>query len=114
MAEALIIFIALIVSIILGITSALLIKFIDSCFNDGDILDWYYRQILALEPKWPRLSKALGLCPKCFGFWVSFFLFMLYHQWIGLDAIFFWPYVACCQFVISLLFKDSQKEQLND
>ncbi len=115
MTEAFIVFIALIISIILGFTSGLFVKFIDSCFNDGEILDWYYKEILTLEQKWPRLSKALGLCPKCFGFWLSLLLFMGYNQTFGLSGVFFIPYIACAQFVISLLFTTSNtKEQLND
>ena len=114
--EVITLFLLLLVVIILGFSSALLVKFIDSCFNEGNILEWYYRLLLKLEIKNKSLSKVLGLCPKCFGFWVSTFLFILYKEYFGLLLIFYIPYISFSEYFISLLFKTEENniEILND
>lgn len=49
--------------------------FIDFCFNDGNILDWYYSILLKIEEKNPKISKLLGMCNVCLNFWISSILF---------------------------------------
>lgn len=46
--------------------------FLDFCFNEGNIFDFYYSYLQRLEDKHPKLAKPLGLCGVCMGFWLSF------------------------------------------
>lgn len=52
-------------------------KFIDFCFNDGNIFSKYYSYILNFETKHPMIFKILGGCVFCFGTWVYIILFIL-------------------------------------
>jgi hypothetical protein len=63
--------------IFISFISSCYIYFIDFCFNDGNIFDWYYKILLQLETKYPKLVKPLGLCPICFGFWFNLIFFTL-------------------------------------
>jgi hypothetical protein len=65
----------MILLIILSISSVGLLKLIDFSFDDGNILDWYYKYILRYEVSNPKLFKLLGGCIYCFGFW---FLNLMY------------------------------------
>jgi hypothetical protein len=113
--EAITIFLVLTVTVVFAISSALLVKFIDFCFNEGNIFDWYYKILLDLEEKYPKLTKVFGLCPKCFGFWISFLLFIYYHNYFGIALIFFIPYISIAEYSIDKLFKlDDNKSILND
>lgn len=97
----------LIIYIILGITSGLFIKFIDFCFNDGNIFDFYYAFVLWVETKSKKLAKVMGLCSYCYGFWVGTFLFILYQEFFKTEIgfIYFIPYISVVEYVIHLLFK---------
>ena len=120
MIESITLLLVLIITIILGICSALLVKFIDFCFNEHNILSWYYSLLIKLNTWSPNLAKPLGLCPKCFGLWLSSALFLLYHYYFGLIFILVVPYLAVMEYTLDLLFKDNdvddnsqQPNQLN-
>ncbi len=52
--------------------------FIDFCFNDDNILDFYYQFLKQkVKPKHPKLAKILGMCIVCFGFWIATLFFIL-------------------------------------
>ncbi len=110
MIESITLLLVLISTIILGVCSALLVKFIDFCFNEHNILAWYYSLISKL-PK--SLAKPLGMCPKCFSLWVSSALFLLYHHYFGLAFILVIPYLAVMEFTLDLLFKDNNGDDDN-
>lgn len=115
--EIISLFLLLLILIILAASSALLVKFIDQCFNEGNILEWYYKLLLQIELKSKPLSKVLGLCPKCFGFWLSTFLFIVYKHYFDFMLIFYIPYISFAEYFISLLFKEEDentKQILND
>lgn len=95
----------LIIYVILGITSGMLVKFIDFCFNEGNIFDFYYIFVLWVETKSKKMAKLLGLCPHCYGFWVSSGLFFIYSHIFDTYLIYYIPYISISQFVIYLLFK---------
>lgn len=59
----------------IGKQVAKLSYFIDFCFNEGNIFDWYYSFLLYVELFLPKLAKVLGLCNICMNFWVSTILF---------------------------------------
>jgi hypothetical protein len=67
-------------SFLIGFISAYISKFIDFCFNDGNILDFYYKWLLMLKNKYPKLSKPLGLCIFCMSFWVCLIMFMIFYN----------------------------------
>ena len=67
----------LLLVIAFAVASAQIVKFIDFCFSDKNILDWYYLLILSLECRHPKLFKVLGGCIVCFGFWVNLGLFLV-------------------------------------
>lgn len=88
---------ALIIFIVLGISSGILSYFIDFCFNDGNIFDFYYNWIVDyVEPVYPKLAKPLGLCNVCFNFWVSTFLFVMYY--IIFSSVFLLPFSVYISF----------------
>lgn len=68
--------------------SAQLVKFIDFCFSDGNVLDWYYLLILRLQDNHPKLFKVLGGCIICFGFWVNLTIFFLVAYYFELPIIY--------------------------
>jgi hypothetical protein len=78
----------------LGIMNARLVVFIDFCFNTGNIFDWYYKKLLHLSPKHPKLAKVLGMCPVCMGFWVGVFTFSIFALHLGLAWVWFIPFIA--------------------
>jgi hypothetical protein len=76
----------ILIFIILGISSGLFSKFIDFCFNEGNIFDFYYLFIIThIEPVSPKLAKMLGVCNTCFNFWFSTFLFPVFLYLLGLN-----------------------------
>ena len=71
---------------LLGISSGIFSKFIDFCFNEGNVLDFYYLWVITvIEPLYPKLAKPLGVCNVCFNFWFSTFLFPLLLISFGLS-----------------------------
>jgi hypothetical protein len=65
------------ITTLISFISSFYISFIDFCFNEGNIFDWYYKFLLKLEDKYPKLAKPLGLCPICFGFWFNLIFFCI-------------------------------------
>ena len=92
----------LIISIVLGVVNNYFIRFIDWCFNDGNIFSKYYIFLLEkVQPVAPNLSKVMGLCIVCFGFWVNLFLFMFYYKLLMIpNPIYFVPYIGISQWML--------------
>jgi hypothetical protein len=79
----------LIILLIVSIYSAFLTKFIDFCFNEGNIFDWYYLYIYNnFKDDNPKLFKLLGGCLFCFSTWVFIFNFVLFNIYYPLPIIF--------------------------
>jgi len=79
----------LIILFIVSILSSFLIRFIDFCFNEGNIFDWYYLHIYnKYEKNNPKLFKVLGGCLYCFGTWVFIFMYLLFNLYYPLPFIF--------------------------
>jgi len=86
-----------IVFLLLGVSSALFSKFIDFCFNEGNIFDFYYLWVITnIEPLYPKLAKIMGVCNICFNFWFSSFLFPLLLLSFKLS---FNPHYFCLYFI---------------
>lgn len=84
---------------ILGMASSYLIIFLDFCLNQGNIFDWYYLFLLRkVEPNHPKWAKVLGMCPICFGFWISTALFILYEYKLNCGYMAYFLYIGVCQF----------------
>lgn len=95
------VFYHLISTMLLGMCSYYLIIFIDFSMNDKNIFDWYYKWLLnKVEPTHPKLSKLLGMCVVCFGFWIASFLFILYHYYLKMDIIYYIPYIVVCEYYL--------------
>lgn len=91
----------LIISITVGYICYCLVLFIDFTMNDGNIMDWYYAIIKNyVYPKHPKIAKVLGMCPICFGFWVTLFIFMWLDYYLPTNLFF---YVMCIGFTEGLL-----------
>jgi fructose-specific phosphotransferase system IIC component len=84
----------LIFIIILAITSSCFTKFITYCFNEGNILDWYYEWLIKYSGNNQKLFKLLGGCYICFNIWISTLIFELFNTVIGINYILFIPYIA--------------------
>jgi hypothetical protein len=83
----------------LGYIGYYLSIFIDFCFNEGNIFDWYYSLILKLQDNHPKLFKVLGGCIVCFSFWIHFILFMfIYISYFNFDLIWFIPYISIVEY----------------
>jgi hypothetical protein len=66
-----------ILTIVFAIGCGLFVNFIDFCFNEGNIFDFWYEFIQdKLYDNYPKLFKVLGGCVFCFGFWVNLVLFV--------------------------------------
>jgi hypothetical protein len=84
----------------------MLVFFIDFCFNEQNILDWYYLFLLKhVQPKYPKLAKPLGLCPVCMGFWVGVGVFSIIALAASLPFWVFLPFTAVSSFTTIKLFK---------
>lgn len=85
-------------SILLGITVAKLGHFIDFCFNEGNILDGYYRFLLErVQPRSYKLFKLLGGCNVCFTFWLATFFFVfIFNPMFYLSYFGYIIYVSFC------------------
>lgn len=91
----------LIASMLLGYCSYYLVVFIDFTMNDKNIFDWYYKWLLnKVEPKFPKISKMIGMCAVCFGFWGATFIFTLYHYLLEIDMIYYIPYISVCEYYL--------------
>lgn len=87
-------------AILLGFINYFLVVFIDFCFNEGNILDFYYRWLLRLETTRPKLAKLLGICPICMGFWVGVGVYTLYWKYLHVHPIGFLGFIAVSQYLL--------------
>lgn len=74
-------------TLILGIACAGITAFIQALFWPNMILHWWFKYIVQLHDKggFKRpLSKLLGLCPYCYGFWLTITV-GLYYIGFSLD-----------------------------
>lgn len=104
----LIILINIIVSCLIGGINALFVIFIDFCFNDGNIFDWYYQFIKTkIKPNYPYLAKPLGLCPICMGFWIGVLVFSLFSLLVyPLNIFYFIPFISVSSGILIKKFID--------
>lgn len=88
---------------LLGVISALFTYFLDFCFWEGNIFDFYYNFLeKKIKPKYPKLAKPLGICNVCFNFWVSLFLYSYYLFILNLTPywfIYIIPYISISMFI---------------
>jgi hypothetical protein len=91
--------------IFLSISNSLFMYFLDFCFENGNILDFYYNFI---EKKWsekhPKIFKILGGCIICLSFWISLIFFHIFYIVLPLQYIFIIPYISITQFIVMKLF----------
>jgi hypothetical protein len=59
----------------LAFYSACLSLFTDQCFNEGMIMEWYYKLLLKID--YLAISKPLGLCIYCMSSWVFIALYLV-------------------------------------
>lgn len=79
----------LFILVLISILSSFLVKFIDFCFNEGNIFDKYYLHIYnKYEKNNPKLFKILGGCIYCFGTWVFIGMYILFNLYYQLPIIF--------------------------
>ena len=98
-------------ALILGFINYYLVIFIDFCFNENNILDWYYRFILTrVEPRSRKLAKVLGMCAVCMGFWVGVGVYSLHCWYLGLHPVGFIAFVALNQYLLIKRFVDPEAE----
>jgi len=82
-------------SLLLSYVSYNLTLFIDFTMNDGNIMDWYYSILKQkVNPRCPKLSKVLGMCPICFGFWTSTFFYIWIYTIFPMPIIFYVIYIG--------------------
>jgi hypothetical protein len=90
----------LLTTIIFAISCGLFVSFIDFCFNEGNILDFYY---IFIQNKFyetnSKLFKVLGGCSKCFGFWINIFLFFYFF---GFNIFLLIPFIGISQLTITI------------
>lgn len=80
---------------ILGFISAKLAELIDFCFNEGNLLDNYYLFLIDhVKPKYPKLSKPLGLCIKCMSIWICLILSSLFFWYLEIPFIYIFISIA--------------------
>jgi len=84
----------IILVIFLSFISNIFTRFIDFCFNENNIFDFYYKFLLSIKDKYFKLTKPLGLCPICMGFWFALFIFILFSIYYPLNYIWFIPYIS--------------------
>lgn len=93
--------ISLLTILFLGVCNYGLVVFIDFCFNEGNIFDWYYIFLLdRIKPKSPKIAKMLGLCAVCFGFWVGLFSYILYWRYLNVPPVGFLIFTAISEFLL--------------
>jgi len=81
--------------------------FLDFCFNEGNIFDWYYEFIQEkFYDNHPKIFKVLGGCIYCFSFWVNLFFYIpfiiIFSIPLPISLILFPFYVGISQLVIRL------------
>lgn len=79
----------LLILFIVSIYSSFLVKFIDFCFNEGNIFDRYYLFIYnKFEKDNLKIFKVLGGCIYCFGTWIFIINYLLFNIYYSLPFIF--------------------------
>jgi len=88
-------------ALVLAVLNYFLVVFIDFCFNENNILDWYYRFLMIrVEPLSRKLAKVLGLCAVCMGFWVGVGVYSLHFWYLGLHPLGFIAFTALSQYLL--------------
>lgn len=78
----------------LGGLSGGLSVFLDFCFNEGNIFDFYYQFIIDyIKPKSEKLFKLLGGCNICFNIYPSTIIFEIYNYYLNISYIYYLPYI---------------------
>lgn len=68
--------------------------FIDFCFNEGNIFDWYYSLIQDyVKPKSEKLFKMLGGCNICFNPYLSTILFVILSENFKISIKYYIPFI---------------------
>ncbi len=81
--------------------------FLDFCFNQDNIFDFYYSSLLRFSEKHPKLAKPLGLCAVCMGFWLSFGWFALLYKLQPISLLYLPIYVVIATaFLMNYFIKD--------
>jgi hypothetical protein len=94
--------------LLLGAANFCTVTFIDFCFNEGNILDFYYQWVLdQVEPRNEKLAKVLGTCPVCFGFWVGLVAYCLYAYYFNLPIIGFIPFISLSEYLLIKRFAEA-------
>jgi hypothetical protein len=79
----------LLILFLVSVLSSFFVKFIDFCFNEGNIFDKYYLLIYnKFEKNNNKLFKVLGGCIYCFGTWIYIFIYLLFNLYYPLPFIF--------------------------
>jgi hypothetical protein len=94
-----------VLGMLLGVVNALFVFFTDWCMNEKNIFEKYYIWLLKLQPRYPMLTKPLGLCPVCMGFWVGVGVFAALAAWIGLPLWVFLPFISVSSYTLIKIFK---------
>lgn len=71
--------------LILSITTPLFTNFLDDCFYQGMIFQSWGKFVKSLG-FW---GKPIGGCVKCFNFWVTFFVYLVYTYAVGFSYLTF-------------------------
>lgn len=96
----------LIVLFIFSIFVSFFIKFLDFCFNENNIFDFYYRYISnKFNENKPKLFKVLGGCIYCFGTWIYIFIFIIFNIYYQLPLIFLFMGIGINYISIDILNK---------
>jgi len=91
----------------LSVGTSFFILFIDFTFNENNIFDWYYLFIYKkFEKTYPKLFKILGGCVICYGTWVSFGLFNIYHHMFNINYIYVIPFIGINYIILKILKDD--------
>lgn len=65
------------------------VKFLDFCFNEDNIFDFYYKYISnKFYENNPKLFKVLGGCIYCFGTWVYIVFYIIFNIYYSLPFMF--------------------------
>jgi hypothetical protein len=103
--------------LLFAIFTTLFTYFINFCFNEGNIFDFYYSAIYYnVKPFSEKLYKAIGGCFICFNIWINLFCFeFFYIDYFDVSYFILIPYLGIA-FTTSLILskidsKDSVKKK---
>lgn len=82
--------------VILAMTTTLFSYLLQYCFDDGNILDFYYSWLYyEVKPLSEKLFKAMGGCYICMNIWVNLFCFeFLYKDYFDIPLFMIVPYLG--------------------